>query len=646
MAYESPNTPPENDEDVNAIVKAMFITSDGTESSNVIETAEDVRTIFNNSGAITPPYDPTTLAFLYEMSGALRSNVDAYVTNIESFGHTFEPVIDLDSEAAFEEVKQALIEERLIAAQRGPDTQPGTDDDREEIDPDADEVPEPTSAEINAKIKEIERQLVREKGRAEKFFEYCSVDEPFTLLRAKTRQDVEVLGYGFWEVLRNRNGDVSQFVYIPAFTMRLMPRDEQAVETQTPIMSTLVTQEQRIMKRRFRKFLQVIDAAQAKVWFKELGDPRVYSSKTGVQYNDVEALATAEPDTPPATEVIYFKIHSSRTPYGIPRWISELVSVLGSRHAQEVNMMFFEDRSIPPMVVTVSGGHIAKQEFEKIKTAWKEGVKGKRNFHKVMFIQAESNVTTPGGGRVRIDVKPLSHAAQNDAQFLNYLERNTDLIGSVFRMPRLLRGDARDFNRATAETSLEFTEQQVFGPLRKEFDFLINRRILAELGICYWRFKSKGPDFGNPYDLIKTLNEAVKAGWITIGEARAIGGPAFNQDFKVIDEEWAEVPVPLLLAGIGLETELEAPPEGEAPPPSGEDEETEASEATEDEEDEEAPPVDVTPARQRKRKSARRLAMQAERLIKLRRLMLRRAESSERDVFLDAHARINVTEEA
>jgi capsid portal protein len=37
----------------------------------------------------------------------LRPNVDAYTTNIDGFGHRFEPVIDLDAEDADKLVAQA-----------------------------------------------------------------------------------------------------------------------------------------------------------------------------------------------------------------------------------------------------------------------------------------------------------------------------------------------------------------------------------------------------------------------------------------------------------------------------------------------------------------------------------------------------------
>ncbi|QDE67089.1 hypothetical protein BHS07_08655 [Myxococcus xanthus] len=64
-------------------------------------------------------------------------------------------------------------------------------------------------------------------------------------------------------------------------------------------------------------------------------------------------------------------------------------------------------------------------------------------------------------------------------------------MGSAFRLPPLLRGDGRDFNRSVAEAQLRFAEDPVFQPERDEFDFLLNRKVLADMGVRFWRFRSQ-----------------------------------------------------------------------------------------------------------------------------------------------------------
>ena len=111
-----------------ALVKARILGSDVEGAPASHAPGEDG---FVGTGAIEPPYDPRTLAELFEHASALRSNVDAYATNIDGFGHRFEPVIDFTSEDAARKVRDALLIER---AYRGEETDPTDDEVRATVD--------------------------------------------------------------------------------------------------------------------------------------------------------------------------------------------------------------------------------------------------------------------------------------------------------------------------------------------------------------------------------------------------------------------------------------------------------------------------------------------------------------------------------
>lgn len=515
------------------VVKATFVGEDGDSlESNIVQTPVEEQELFKTAGAVRPPFDPAGLVDLYEMSGALRTNIDAYATNIDGFGHTFMPVFDLEDDDAPDKVREAL----FAVTPEGFDSAEVTDD------------------QVNAKIEEVRKEMLAERMRIEAFFDCVTIEESFTALRARTRVDIESTGNGYWEVLRSRDGNLCQFNYAPAHSIRILPRDDRHTEVSMMVRRTSIHVESDTVKRRFRRYVQVINN-QRVVYFKEYGDPRVMSSATGYYYADEQALQRKEKRVRAATELLHFKVHNPRTPYGVPRWISELTSVLGTRHAQEVNLMYFQNRSVPPMAILVSGGRLSQQTSDKLKSYIENEIKGKRNWHKVMILEAEgaSSGMPNNNGRVRIEIKPLTNAQQSDAQFLQYIEKNVDMIGSVFRLPRLLRGDARDFNRSTAQTSVEFTEQQVFQPLRKEFDFIMNRAILTELGIKFWKFRSKGPEFADPVDQMKTINDTAKAGYLTAGELRELAAHALNRDFKGIAADWTEQPLQLTLAGMAMQ---------------------------------------------------------------------------------------------
>ena len=551
------------------VVKALSTGRDGTERSNILGTPDEEKTLFSKQGAVEPPLDPVSLAHMYELSTALRSNIDSYVTNIDSFGHRFEPVLDLNSEAGKEKVKLAMMQEKLLGID-GTKSDDYSEEDLERIykqlinkkdnADDPGEMPEPAPAAVESRIKSLKREMIRERLVAERFFAYCTVDESFEKLRMKTRQDVESTGNGYWEVLRNQEGagDITSFMHVASSSMRLLPQELTPIKVKMPIQETCITSSYEFVQKRFRKFVQGRGRKSGGtggqlVWFKEFGDPRLYSARTGKQYKDKKELKRKEEHEQCATEIIHFKVHSSRSPYGIPRWACATPAVVGTRKAEEVNLDYFENKCIPPLAFLVSNGTLKDDDVTKLENVIKNEIRGKKNFHKCLILQAEpSTYQTPGlnTGQTKIDMKPLTDAQHSDAQFLQYIERNIDMIGSAFRLPRLLRGDARDFNRATAQSSLEFTEQQVFSPLRNDFDYYMNRVIMPLLGVNHWRFVSRGPDFSDPEALLKALNESSEAGYLTPAEQRSIAERGFGVDLPENKEDWTQRPLQLTLASI------------------------------------------------------------------------------------------------
>jgi hypothetical protein len=297
------------------------------------------------------------------------------------------------------------------------------------------------------------------------------------------------------------------------------------------------------------------------VYFKQLGDPRIISAESGREYPTPEAMVEQEPIARPATELIHFKIPNARSAYGVPRWIGNLLAVLGSRQAEEVNYTYFENKSVPPLALLVSGGRVSEETVTRIRDFIENEIKGKKNFHKLLILEAESPQIQMAehSGRMRIELKPLTMAQHNDALFQRYDERNIDKVGMAFRLPRMLRGDIRDFNRATAEAALDFAEMQVFGPERGDFDFIINRQILPELSIRFWRFVSNSPNTQNPRDLAEIIERLTNANIITPQEARELSEAIFSKELRRIDAPWVRQPTELTLAGIAPPEELAAP---------------------------------------------------------------------------------------
>lgn len=527
------------------MVKAFIVGEDNSVRpvSNAADT-EDAK-LFEQHHALLPPYDSKRLCEVHEMSSALRQNVDAMETNIEAFGHHLEPELDLNGDDVRERVADAIYLEKLILQDRG-----------EAI---SEAELEPTDAEVEKRITQLGREMAVEHFKLNRFLDSCTVEESLVSLRRKSRKDLEITGNGYWEVLRGLDAKPVQFNFLQSYTMRLTALDTEVVQVDLPVRITPLQLGVEKVQRRFRRFMQLTD--RRIIYFKEYGDPRVLSSKSGKFFATKELFQAAEPGVPAATEVIHFKIHSPSSPYGVPRWIGNLITVLGMYHAEEVNFLYFENKAVPPLVILVSGGRLTESAAKRVEDFIETRIKGKKNFHAVLVLEAESQASADGlenTGKVRVEIKPLTEAQQQDALFQKYDERGMDKVGMSFRLPRLLRGDMRDFNRASAEAAIEVAESQVFGPERYEFDFRFNRLVCSALGVRYWKFRSNAVQIQNPKVIAEMIAMLTKVGTLTPQDGREIASETvFNRPLSRIEADWVNQPIMLTQTGVPADATLD-----------------------------------------------------------------------------------------
>jgi PBSX family phage portal protein len=513
------------------MIKAHFIEAETPAKSAALPSDADEK-IFGKHNAIQPPQDPLTLAKIVEYSSGVRQCIDAYCTNIDAQGHRFEPILHVDSADMTGEIED-LLEQQWGRA--------------------------PTPLEIDIKREEIRKEMVREERRLKNFFKYCAGKVSFVTLRTRLRRDLETMGNAYMEVLRNGDDEISRFERIPAQTVRLLPSD--FVDTEVEHRCSIFDTDTVLENREYRKYMQVVGSRT--VFFKDFGDPRVISRKDGHVFETELDLYTRDPKDQPANELVHFKIDSPRSPYGMPRWIGVLLEVVGNRLASEVNMLYFDNKSIPPLALLVSGGKFTAETVNRIRDYIQNSLKGTKNFHKIMVLEAEGAVDNrienterfANTGRVKIELKPLTEAMQKDGLFLQYTQQNLDIIGMAFRLPKLLRGDIRDFNRGTADAALNFTEQQVFQPIRNEFDKAIND-ILFSMGFRYWEFFSNAPIVRDPSQMAEIIYKLMSCGAIIPKEGRVLAGDVFNKQFSELTAKWTLQP--LLLSQQGLPVEPEA----------------------------------------------------------------------------------------
>lgn len=466
---------------------------------------------------VQAPFDLFSLSQLREQSSELGQCVDAMVANIDQLGHRQVPRVKIEDPEIAEKIGEGILK----------------------------------------KIKEEYVML-------QNFFEYCT-NESFTEFRLKYRTDLEQTGNTYFEVIRDAKDAVQQFVHLPSYQMRLAKQDDEAIQYDRKIMKMQVEDysvEIDTVKeyRRFRRFVQGrsvqgrvgFTSSTKLVWFKSFGDPRHLNKNTGEYESEASEgkAAVIVPVRERATEVIHTAIYCSRSPYGLPRYIGNLLSIYGDRAAEEINFTTFKNNNIPSMMIMVSGGQLTDATIDRLKTFTESQIQNSDNRSKFIIVEAET-VADEGEdqGQVRIQVERMVKDQHNDALFQNYSEKNQDKIRRCYRLPPLLVGRADDYTRTTAETSKRVADEQVFQPNRNEFDNLFNRVIYPVMGVQFHKFKSNTPSTTDNESLINILANAEKTGGVTPRIARKILEMVLSEDLGPFPKDFdADVPFSVTMA--------------------------------------------------------------------------------------------------
>lgn len=480
------------------------------------KTSEDPFHELEHRGLIlVPPFDPLTLAMLPENSTELNQCIDAMAINIEGFGHRFTPRIRIDDP----EIKDEI----------------GDD---------------------------VKKAIRAERCKLINFFEHVSQDISFTEFRKRMRKDMESGGNAYFEVVRNAAGRIQSFVHVPAWQMRLSKQDADPVLTERKVLELQPDDSVKIVTtkewRRFRRFVQqrsvflrhLESQAGARVrWFKEFGDKRLYDNKTGDLVEDELEATKLKNKNQLCNEIVHMKIYSARTPYGLPRYIGNLLTIFGDRAAEEVNYTTFRNNNIPSMMLMVSNGQLTQGTIDRIESFVESQIQGSDNYSKMLIIEAEGQYEGEEAGQVKIDSKPMTDSQHKDALFQNYSKNNRDQIRRAFRLPPIFVGRSDDYTRSTAESSRKLADEQIFAPERDEFDNFMNKRIMPEIGSVYYKFKSNSPNTTDNTQLVKILAGAEKTGGMTPAIARGILQDVLSTELPEFPDDFPkDIPFSLTMA--------------------------------------------------------------------------------------------------
>lgn len=372
-----------------------------------------------------------------------------------------------------------------------------------------------------------------EYSRAQEIIELLNIEQDTKEVFEDIVEARETYGIAYLEVIRNVAGEVVQIDFI---------KDTPSIRKTKPLEPYIPSiyyhhGQQLERKKRYCKYKQEIGGKT--VYFREFGDPRIMDSRDGKYLEEGETLDLSCQ----ANEIMEFAIGTE--PYGEVRWIGQVLGVDGSRKAEGLNNNYFENGRHTPLMIMIKGGTLTDDSFTKLQQ-YMNDIKGAAGQHAFIILETESTdgrTDFDQSEKPEIEIKDLANILQKDELFQDYLDNNRRKVQSAFQLPDLYVGYTTDFNRATAQTAQEVTEEQVFQPERKSLAWAINNRLLNGYQFQYVEAYFLEPDISNPDDLYKLLTVCNNAGGLTPNRAKQIIFEAYGETAEDYPEEWGDIPL-------------------------------------------------------------------------------------------------------
>lgn len=376
-------------------------------------------------------------------------------------------------------------------------------------------------------------EMKEEFSRAEEIIELLNVEQDTKEVFEDIVEAREMYGIAYLEIIRDMAGDVVQIEFI-----KDIPSIKKTRQLEPYIPTTYYHHGRETERRkRYCKYRQ--DIGGKTVYFKEFGDPRIMDRRDGKYLEEGETL---ELDYQ-ANEIMEFAIGTE--PYGEVRWIGQVLGVDGSRKAESLNNNYFDNGRHTPLMIMIKGGTLTDDSFSKLQD-YMNDIKGEAGQHAFLLLEAESSdgrTDFDQQDKPEIEIKDIANILQKDELFQEYIDNNRRRVQSAFRLPDLYVGYTTDFNRATAQTAQEVTEQQIFQPERKSLAWAINNRLLNGYKFRYVEAYFLEPDISNPDDLFKLLTVANNAGGLTPNKAKEVVYEALGDTAEDYPEEWGNIPL-------------------------------------------------------------------------------------------------------
>lgn len=380
------------------------------------------------------------------------------------------------------------------------------------------------------------KEMSAEYSRMEEIIELLTIEQDTKEVFEDLIEARETYGIAYLEVIRNLAGEVVQVEFIKHTTTVRMTEPLEPYVPYTYYHHGL----QITRRKKYKKYRQQIGGKT--VYYKEFGDTRIMDKVTGKYLEEGDILDISKR----ANEIMEFAIGTK--PYGEVRWIGQILGVDGSRRAENLNNNYFVNGRHTPLMIVVEGGTLTEESYNKL-NEYMNDIKGESGQHAFIVLEtenAEQRTDFDTEDKPKIEIKDLASILQKDELFQEYLNNNRRRVQSAFLLPDLYVGYTTDFNRATALTAKEVTEEQVFQPERISLAWAINNRLLNGYRFKYAEAYFLCPDNTNQDDVNKLLTVCNNAGGLTPNKAKELIYATRGETAEPYDGEWGDIPLAVL----------------------------------------------------------------------------------------------------
>ena len=325
------------------------------------------------------------------------------------------------------------------------------------------------------------------------FFNEPYPNEGFIEQRRKLRNDLESTGNAYLSVIENLNGEVVATQVLPSAKVRV------GKSSKTIMRDFTVKRNGVDLKLSLPVREDVYSYTEEKTvsYYLSYGSSQFINKTTG------QVSPTELPINLKGGKIIHFRVVDDPTSnYGVPRWINQLPSVIGSRKAEEQNLELLDNGGIPSAIIFLKGG-AAVDDAHKTLTGFLSG--GYETNRAVAVTVQSTEGTIDSAGKVDVQVERFGSESVQDSMYQNYQQDCKNNLRLAFRLPPLFTGETQDFSYATAYISYMVAEAQVFKPERDAFDEIINNTIVKALGVTTAKFQSNPISLSDASEQLKAL---------------------------------------------------------------------------------------------------------------------------------------------